>query len=311
LKATVERTPGSRVVLDIEVPPEEMAPEITQAFRRVAQQVRIPGFRPGKAPAPLVERAVGRPRILQEALNPLVSRAYREAVDQQGLSPVDQPEIEVKEFEDGQPLHFVATVAVKPEVRLGDYASVRVEPRPDPVGDEDVQKALEELRAARATWVPVEEPAADGHLVILRTTGQVADGPRIDQRRVEGVLGEGHLRPEVEAAVRGLVPGSGRDLELRFPEDDPTPTLRGKTAQVHVELLECKRKELPPLDDGLAAEVSEAQSLEELRAELGNRLRQAAEARSEQAAPSPPTSRRRAGPRSRCGRSSARAPSAA
>lgn len=284
MKATLERNPGSRVVLDIEVPPEEMAPEIEQAFRRLARQVRIPGFRPGKAPALMVERAVGRPRILDEALNPLVTKAYREAVASEGLSPLDQPEIEVKAFEDGQPLHFVATVAVRPEVRLGDYRSIHVQPAPETIGEAEIDRALEELRETRATWIPVEAPAEDGQLVILQTVGQVENGPRIDERRVEGVLGTRRLRPDIEAAVRGLSPSEFRDLDMSFPEDDPVEALRGKQAHVRVQLLEVKSKELPPVDDAFAADVSETSTLEELRAELGNRLRQVADRQAEQAA---------------------------
>jgi trigger factor len=284
LKATLERASGSRVVLDIEVPPEELAPEIEQARRRLARQVRIPGFRPGKAPATLVERAVGRPRILQEALAPAVEKAYREAIAQQGLSPVDQPEIEVKEFEDGQGLRFVARVDVRPEVRLPDYRAVRVPVEVPPVTEEDVERALGELRERHATWVPVEGPAADGHLVILRTTGQVEGGPRVHEPRVEGILGAGQLRPAIEEAVRGLTPGSAKELDLEFGEDDPARALRGKRAHLRVELLEVKARELPALDDAFAAEVSDKGTLEELRAELGNRLRQAARNQAVQAA---------------------------
>ncbi len=284
MKATLERNPGSRVVLDIEVPPEEMAPEIEQAFRRIARQVRIPGFRPGKAPSAMVERAVGRPRVLDEALNPLVSKAYRDAVESEDLSPVDQPEIEVKEFEEGKSLRFTATVAVRPDVRLGDYQSIHVHPEPEAVGDEEIDRALADLRESRATWVPVQASAEDGQLVTLQTVGQVDGGPRIDERRVEGILGTGRLRPEIEDAVRGLGPDESREMDMTFPEDDPVEGLRGKRAHVRVQVLEVKSKELPAVDDAFAADVSEVSTLEELRADLGNRLRQVADRRAEQAA---------------------------
>ena len=126
MKATVERLDGGLVSLEIEVPPEEMAADLEAAFRRVARRVRIPGFRPGKAPAALVERAVGRQTVLDEALNPVVTRAYRNALAENALAPVDQPQIEVQSFEDGQPLQFVAKVPVRPEVELGPYRDVRV-----------------------------------------------------------------------------------------------------------------------------------------------------------------------------------------
>jgi len=284
LKSTLERTPGSRVVLDVEVPPEEMAPEIEQAVRKLSREVRIPGFRPGKAPAHLVERALGRPRILREALSPVVTRAYLAVLDEQGLSPLEQPDIQVREFEDGQPLHFVATVSIRPEVHLGDYAAVRVPPETQAVTEEDVDAALEDLRRARGPWAPVEEPAADGLMVMLRTVGRLADGPRIEENRVEGVLGTGHLRPAVEAAVRGQLPGAVAECDVVFPDDDASTALRGRSAHLRIEVLEVRRQELPELDDAFAAEASDVGTLEELRAQLGNTLRQMRQAEAEQIA---------------------------
>ena len=278
MKATCERTPGSRVVLEIEVPPEEAAPDIQDAFRRLARQVKIPGFRPGKAPAANIERALGRPRILQEALNPLVSRVYREALTEQGFVAVEAPAFEVGAFTDGEPLRFTAAVAIRPEVRLPDYAAVHVPLEPKEVGAEDVERALQDLRRRRAAWVPVEAPAADGDLVLLTTTGLLTAGQRVAERRAEGVLGSGQLRPQIDAAVRGLQPGAAAELDLAFPEDDPVVAVRGQSAHLRVQLHEIKRQELPALDDALAADISEAQTLEELRAELGNTLRQRAEA---------------------------------
>lgn len=278
MKSTVERAPGGRVVVHVEVPPEEMAPDIEQAYRRLARQVRIPGFRPGKAPLPLVERMVGRERARQEALGGLVARAYRAAVDEQRLVPVDQPQIDVQSFEDGQPLRFQATVSVRPEVALGDYRAIRVPREVAPVGPEDVERALEDLRQARGTWVPVEDaPAAEGDLVILRTTGTMDDGRPVDERRAEGVVGAGHLRPEVDQAVRGLRPGQAVETDVRLPATEPDRALAGRTAHVRVEVLEVKRKELPQLDDAFAREVGDGRTLEALRAELDRRLRAAAE----------------------------------
>jgi trigger factor len=269
----MERAPGSRVVLDVEVPPEEMHTDIEQAVRRLGRQVRIPGFRPGKAPAHMVERTVGRPRVLQEALNPLVTRAFRDALSQEGLEPVAQPEIEVREFEDGGPLHFVATVAVRPEVRLGDFRSVRVDPEAKPVGAEDVDRALEGLRQARAVWIPVEEPAAEGDRVQLDVTGQLQNGQRIAEKRFEGLIGAGQIRPEVEAAVLGLAPGASAEIDVEYGADDPSEALRGQSGHLRVDVREVRRRELPALDDAFASDVGEVATLEELRVRLGNRLR--------------------------------------
>ena len=284
MKATLERAPGSRVVLDIEVSPEEMQTDIEAAIRRLARQVRVPGFRPGKAPQPMVERALGRPRVLQEALDPMVTRAYRAVIDEQGLAPVDQPEIDVQTFEEGVPLQFRATVVVRPEVALPDWSGMTVTCEVAPVSDADIEQTLGELREAKGTWVPSTEPAAAGDMVILRTNGKVEGGPKIGEPRVEGVLGDGRLRAEIDAGVLGQAAGTALDLDLTFGAADPVRALAGKAARLRVEVLEVKRRELPVLDDAFAAEVSERQTLEELRADLGNTLRRVAEGRADQAA---------------------------
>ncbi len=284
MKTTLERIPGSRAVLDVEVPPEEMQADIQDAFRRLARQVRVPGFRPGKAPAAVLERMLGRPRVLKEALDPMVTRAYQAAVAEHHLYPVDRPAIDVLLYEDGVPLHFVATVVVRPDVRLADWSEMHVAPEAVAVSAEALDAALEDLRQARATWVPSTDPAVPGEMVILQTSGRVDGGTLIDERRVEGVLGEGRLRREIEEAVTGQAAGAVVDLQLSFPEDDHSRQLAGRTAHVQVKVLEVKRKELPVLDDDFAAEVSQRQTLEELRAELSNTLRQVAELRAQQAA---------------------------
>jgi trigger factor len=285
VKATVERLDGGLVSLEIEVPPEEMAADLEAAFRRVARRVRIPGFRPGKAPAALVERAVGRQTVLDEALNPVVTRAYRNALAENALAPVDQPQIEVQSFEDGQPLQFVAKVPVRPEVELGPYRDVRVPVELPEVRDEQVQESLESLRRMRAKWAPSEEPIADGDMVLLETRGDLSDGSRVTNDRTERVIGEGQLRPEIEGAVRGLTAGASAEVDIEFPQDDPNQRVAGRRAHVEVRVAEVKRQQLPELDDQLAADVSEEFStLEELRADLRNRLRASAERRARDAA---------------------------
>ena len=277
MKATSERTSGSRVVLDVEVPPDEMAEEIDAATRRLARRVRIPGFRPGKAPIGLVERAVGRPRILQEALQPLVARAYRDAVRQEALEPIADPDIEVREYEDGAPLHFVATVPVRPEVRLGDYAAVRGIPEERAVEDADVDAALQEMRRERGVWAPSTEPAADGDLVTLQVAGRLSDGRNVNERGIQGILGSGQIRPAVEAAVRGLAAGGEAEVELSFPPEDASPALRGRSGRFTVQVLDVKRLDVPELDDAFAKECSSADTVEELRLQVRNRLSRDAE----------------------------------
>lgn len=286
MKATLERLEGGLVNLEIEVPPEEMAADFDAAFRRVARRIRIPGFRPGKAPAAMVERAVGRSAILDEALDPIISRVYRDAIRENDLTPVEQAQIDVKEYADGKPLQFVAKVAVAPEVVLGDYQAVRVPVERPVVTDEQVEDTIQSLRRLRAKWVPTEEPAADGDLVHFGTTGTLGDGSPMGHDHTERVLGSGELRPEVEAAVRGLVAGATVEVALEFAPDDPNEALAGETAQLHLELEEVKRRELPELDDQLAMDLSDGKcaTVEEWRADVRNRLSQGAAQRARDAA---------------------------
>lgn len=286
MKATLERLEGGLVNMEIEVPPEEMVADLNAAFHRVASRVRIPGFRPGKAPAAMVERLVGRAAILEEALDPIIQRVYRDVVREHDLTPVEQAQIEVKEYADGKPLQFVAKVAVAPEVTLGDVQAVRVPVTPEPVTDEDVVHGLEALRRMRAKWVPSLAPAADGDLVHFASSATLADGGRLGNDHTERVLGSGELRPELEEALRGQAPGAEVDLSFTLPADDPNPQLAGQTVQMHLKLEEVKRRELPELDDQLAADLTDGRcaTVEELRADLRNRLGEEAGRRAQQAA---------------------------
>ena len=286
MKATLERLEGGVVTLDIEVPPEEMTADLNAAFRRVASRVRIPGFRPGKAPAAMVERAVGRSAILQEALDPIINRVYRDAIRENDLTPVEQAQIDVKEFEDGRPLQFTAKVAVAPEVTFGDVAAVRVPVEVPEVTDEEVSEGLESLRRMRAKWVPTEEPAAEGDLVHLETAGSLSGGLSLGHDHTERVLGSGELRPEVEDGIRGLSVGGEADVSFTLPEDDPNTQLAGQTIQMHLKLQEIKRRDVPEMDDQLASELTDGQctTVEELRDDLRNRLRQDAERRARETA---------------------------
>lgn len=284
MRSTVSRASGSRVVLEVEVAAEDMAPDFQEAYRSLARSVRIPGFRPGKAPAAIVERVVGRERVRSEALDRIVQRAYRSALTEQGVDAVDQPAVDVKSFEEGQSLQFQATVSVRPKVTLGDYRAQRMVREVAPVQAEDVAAALEDVRRTRGTWVPVgDEPVAEGHLVILHTKGMVGDTEPVEERQVEAVVGQDQIRAEIDRAIRGLHAGGGVDVEIQFAEDDASRALAGRTARLHVDVLEVKRLELPPLDDAFAQEVAGRKTLEELRSQVGNRLQAAAEAQADTA----------------------------
>lgn len=269
-------------VLEIEVPPEEMIEEFQRAYRRLGQRVRVPGFRAGHVPANVLDRFVGHDAVRREALDPLIDKAYRAAIQEHALVPVDAPKVDVKEFEDEKPLRFSVRVVVRPEVTLGDFDAIRVERQVEPVTEADIDRAVEDVRNARASWVPSDVPADLGDRVVVDTKGSIEDGPEVDEKGTEGVLGQGRLRKEIEDALIGLTPGEERDLEIVFPEDEAQAQLRGKKARLHVVLHEVKRKELPEVDDAFVAEVSTVATVEEWRADLGNRLRALAEQRADQ-----------------------------
>ena len=280
----MEPETGGRISLQIEVAPEEMAPDIAEALNRLARKVRVPGFRPGRAPASLVERVVGRARVLQEALDPLVQRFYRAAVEQEAVEAIGQAEFDVRRFNDGEPLEFVATVPVQPEVRLPDYAALKPERQVAVVSEADVDQALEQLRRRHAPWVPCPGPAQGGDLVVLNIQGTLEGGMPIREPQRESVLGSGSLRPEIEAAVVGLLPGGSVKVEFVVPATDPDPHLAGKRGRVTVTLVDLKRSELAELDDAFARDVSDHETLEELRTDLRNSLQRSAEQRASAAA---------------------------
>ncbi len=280
----MEPESGSRVSLQIEVAPDEMAPEIAEALHRLARQVRVPGFRPGRAPASLVERVVGRERVLQEALDPLVQRFYRAAVEQQAVPTIGQAQIDVRRYADGEPLEFVATVPVQPEVRLPDYEALKPERQVSEVAEADVDQALEQMRRRHAPWAPCDGPAQGGDLVELHVQGTLEGGGLIQEPQRQAVLGSGTLRSEIDAAVVGMMPGATTKVKFVLPETEATPRLAGKEARVSVTLTDLKRPELAELDDAFARDVSEHDTLEELRADLRNRLEQVADQRANQAA---------------------------
>ncbi len=267
MKVTIERLPQSSVRLDIAADPEEFQRAFERAFRRINQQVAIPGFRPGRAPRVLVERRVGRELIVHEAHHELMDQLYRQALEQEELVPVSEPVVEVYQNE---PLAFRVEVQVYPKVELNDYRSIRVEPREVEVTAEEIDQVLEDLRKSQSVWVEPEHPRPprDGDQVTIDL--QAYHGAEPFQAPLVGVpfvLGESALFPQIEEAIRNLNPGESAEFEIAFAEDDErvNPDLRGKTLHYTVTLREVKEREVPELDDEFARSVGDFQSLDELR----------------------------------------------
>lgn len=286
LKAALEKRDGHTAYVRVEVEPEEVERALDRASRQIARRLSIPGFRPGRAPRALVERRVGKEAVAEEALESLVPDAFARAVQLTGIEPIDRPRIEDLQFEEGRPLTFRAVVAVRPDVELPDYRSLRVAPEPVQVEPEHVERVLQRLREQHATLVPVDDPAhavAPGDVVTLDYEGH-DQGEPVPGARGEGIMAEigaGQLRGDFEQHLLGMRAGEQREFDLRFPDDDPDDAVRGRTLRFRVHVRDIRRKELPELDDDLAAALGYG-SVEELRRDVQNRLQHRLEADAEQ-----------------------------
>ncbi|MDR7481189.1 MAG: trigger factor [Armatimonadota bacterium] len=271
MKVEWRRESPSRAVLDVEVPAGDVGREVQAAAARLARQVRVPGFRPGRAPRAVLERYVGRDEIYSEALEGLVAAAYRRAVAEAGVVPVGRPEFEVPALDETQPLRFTARVDIAPDVDPGDYAAVRVPYAAPVVADADVDAAIEDLRRRRGRLVSVQERAARGDFVLVRPT--TVDGVErfAVGREVLVELGAGVLPPEVEAGLEGVAAGDERTLTV------------GEAGRLVLAVIDVRRRELPPLDDAFARGVGNVASLDELRAQLRQQLEREAAARAQEA----------------------------
>jgi trigger factor len=278
LHVDIERKPGSLVSLRVEAPADEVAAAVSASLRRLASRVRVPGFRPGKAPGPIVERAVGWEAVRQETVEHLVPDLYRRAVDQAGIEPVGDPELSVDELERDRPLIFTATVTVKPEVTLGDYASLRIPFETTEIDDAKVDDALEEVRRRHATLVEVQRPAQVGDVLrctlVMRRDDEILSGETMDERDLE--LDRATVIPEIVDGIVGLSAGEQRSFEVTLPQDYRREELRGATVTVDVNVVAVRERELPPLDDALAALEGHATTLLELREYLREQLSAAA-----------------------------------
>lgn len=279
LSVDVKRKPGSQVELRVEAPPSEVDAAVGEALRRLASRVRIPGFRPGKAPAAMVERTVGWDVVRQDAIEHLVPTLYRRALEQAAIDPVGDPEFDLSTLEREQPLTFTATVTVKPDVDLRDYQSISVPRTVTEIDDARVDEAVEEVRRRHADLVDAQRPAQAGD--VIRTTLQMRRGDEVlsgedgQERDIE--LDRGSVVPAIVDGIIGMNAGDHRSFELTLPEDYPREELRGATVTVDVTVHGVRERVLPPLDDALAEKDGNGTTVEELREHYRDTLQRAAE----------------------------------
>lgn len=275
MNSTITPAPKSSVAVRFELPPEQLTSALDEAVRHLARRTRIPGFRPGKAPRAVVERSVGAPAILDEALDHLVQRAYRDALVEHDLTPLTNADIEIEQAEEGKPVIFTATVQVRPEVKLGDYRDFKFAPEIETIDASKVDKVIEELADQNATLAPVEDRGAqNGDYAVIGYVG-TRDGVPFEggsSDRMPLILGEERLIPGFETNLLGLKPGESSGFDLTFPDDYAEATLAGKLAHFAVDMRELRVKVLPTMDDEFARSMGAYEDLAALRAEIKVRL---------------------------------------
>jgi trigger factor len=280
------RLGGSRVELRVEVAPDEVGQAITRAYQRLAEKVRIPGFRPGKAPRALIDRYAGREAVIDAAFNALFPQAYLNAVKEAGVEPIDQPEVSDIVLDEGKPCTFKVQVEVMPEVKLGQYKGLPAVKAVVPVTDADVDQVLAHLRERQAELTASDqEKLAAGLFAVLDFDGFIAGQPFPGGagREVTLELGSGRFFPGFEEALVGAARGEQREVALTFPAEYRAKHLAGKDATFKVTVKEIKEKRLPALDDEFAKAVSDFATLEELKAGIGRQVAEEREKEQRQA----------------------------
>ena len=265
IQVTAKKTTGAERLLEVSVPADDVRVAEESAARRYASNVRLPGFRPGKAPAAMVRKRFGE-AIRQQAIESLVQEAAKQALEKEHLKPAAQPHVHEVKFEEGQPLTFELHLEVRPEVPLPRLGGFRVERPHNVVRDEDVVEQLDQMRDNKATWAPVEESPSPGDLVTVLLATADDDGViPAEGKEYRLVLGGGQAIAGIEELIMAAKPGQTIERPVKWPSDFPDELQRDKTKPVRVTLQDVKRKVLPPLDDAFAREVGDFDSLDALK----------------------------------------------
>ena len=284
VKTTVKELPESRVRVEAEVTPDEIERSVQRTARAMGRDLRMPGFRKGKVPPPVVIQRVGREAVVDEAVRGQIGRWYLDAIDDAGIKPVGDPQLDIGDLPaQGQPLTFSIEIGVRPTATLGTYKGVEVGKR-DAVADEEaVQGELDALRERSARLETVDEPAGENDFIVMDYRGTIDgvafEGGEARDQLIE--LGSGRLVPGFEEQLAGAKAGDQRTVKITFPDDYGADELKGRDAEFEVTVNEVKRKELPELDDDFASDAAGFDTLEELREDIASKLREADENRVE------------------------------
>jgi trigger factor len=284
VKTTVTELPDSRVRVEAEVMPDEIERTVQRTAAAMGRDLRMPGFRKGKVPPPVVIQRMGREAIVDEAVRGQIGRWYLDAIDAAGIHPVGDPKLDLGDLPDrGQPLTFSIEIGVRPTAKLGTYKGVEVERREPAADDEAIQGELDALRERSARLETIDEPAGENDFIVMDYRGTLdgeafAGGEARDQL-IE--LGSGRLVPGFEEQLVGAKAGDERTVTITFPDDYGAEELKGREAEFAVTVNEVKRKELPALDDDFASDAAGFDTLDELREDIRTKLREADENRVE------------------------------
>ncbi len=271
MKSTVEQLSPTRVKINVEVPFDELKPNFDKAYKKIAQQVRIPGFRPGKAPPRILEQRLGRGVVLDEVVNEAVPAKYAEALSSGEVQPLSQPEIEVTNIEDGDLLTFTAEVDVRPEITVPEFDELSVSVDDVEVTEDEIAEQLDSLRARFGTLTGVDRAVQQGDFVVIDLAATV-EGQDVPEAATSGLsyeVGSGELIEGLDDAVVGATEGDERTFTTTLVAGE----YAGREAEVTVTLGSVKVRELPELDDEFAQLASEFDTLEELRGDVTERLR--------------------------------------
>jgi trigger factor len=269
VKSTVEHLSPTRVKLAVEVPFDELKPNFDRAYREIAKQVRIPGFRPGKAPARILDQRVGRDVVVQEVIREVVPVKYGEAVSEAEVQPLGQPDIEVGPVEDGDTLSFTAEVDIRPEITVPDYSSISVSVDAAEVTDQDVDDQLKGLQARFGTLTGVDRAVQNGDFVVIDLSATV-DGQAIEEAQSTGMsheVGSGQLIEGLDEALEGMTAGETKQFTTQLVGGEHA----GSEAEVTVTVQSVKERQLPEADDEFAQLASEFDTLDELKDDLRTR----------------------------------------
>jgi trigger factor len=261
--------------LEISIPWNEVEKEAGRVIDVLRRQVRVPGFRPGKAPDKVI-RARYHDEIRKEVVEQLVPKYFWDQAKQQDLSPVGSPNVHDVHFHEGESLHFKAEFDVLPNIELGEYHRLEVPFSEPEVGEEAIDKELQQVREQHASFRNMDpRPLADGDIAVVSLkSGHVADAPTIDQDETTLTIGEAGTLPEFNENLRGKSPGDELDFEVTYPQDFGNEKLAGKTIPFHAVVKGIRQKELPELNDDFAADVGDFRTLDELRARIREMLAQ-------------------------------------